>query len=85
MSYVHIHAPKPEIRMIVRRACPTCKRNTFFTYFSYEWYGPSCTCLKCGDRWNDGEMAERPFARGWRKRSIQQAKKYWRLVTKATP
>ena len=37
------------------------------------WYGWTIYCLGCGDRWQDGERGERPFARGWRVRAIQQA------------
>jgi hypothetical protein len=53
--------------------CPTCDAVTPMTCRYYEWYGPSMTCLGCGERWHDGEMEERPFARGWRKRRIQEA------------
>ena len=44
---------------------------------SYEYYGPDLTCCGCGERWQDGEMAERPFCPGWRKLNIGKAKRKW--------
>jgi len=79
-STLHICAPAPTERKLMRMECPTCKRRTFFTVWFYEWYGPSETCLRCGEHWNDGERSERPFARGWRQRSIADAKRMWRAA-----
>lgn len=42
------------------------------------WYGPTLTCLGCGDAWTDGELHERPFQRGWRANSIAKAQRDWR-------
>jgi hypothetical protein len=40
-----------------------------------EWYGTTWTCCGCGDEWQDGEMLERPFAPGWRKRNVEYARR----------
>jgi hypothetical protein len=40
-----------------------------------ERYGTTWTCCGCGDSWQDGERGERPFAPGWRKRSIEHARR----------
>lgn len=75
MSYLHINAPSPAFESCIVIDCPTCERprRAFCAY--YEWYGPSVTCAGCGERWDDGYQAKRPFARGWRdqarKRAIQ--------------
>ena len=41
------------------------------------WYGTDETCCRCGDCWQDGELAMRPFARGWRKAAIAKAQQEW--------
>ena len=74
---IHIHAPQPVTKRKFRRHCPTCQKRTTFIAFGYEWYGWLVTCLSCGDQWSDGERCERPFARGWRAKSIERAKKRW--------
>ena len=79
MSTVHVCSPLLLERKMGRAHCPTCERPTFFLMWYYEWYGGSSVCLRCGDRWNDGEMEERPFERAWRKKSIASAKKRWRM------
>jgi hypothetical protein len=76
---IHIHAPQATHRQKARRHCPTCAKRTTFVAFNTPWYGWDSTCLRCGDSWSDmGEMRERPFAPGWRKRSIEAAQKRWR-------
>ena len=74
-SYVHIHRPPVMENRRSRRHCPTCKRRTTFACFLYQWYGWDVTCLACGENWQDGEHAERPFAPGWRKANIDAAKR----------
>lgn len=55
--------------------CPTCKgRRKFWAWFQH-WYGWTVTCLRCGDRWQDGEMLERPFKPRWRQENIDHARK----------
>lgn len=77
-TLIHISQPIPVDRSLSRQACPTCKKKRWFVGWFYEWYGWDHTCLSCGDRWSDGEMCERPFMRGWRKKSIDSAKARWR-------
>lgn len=55
--------------------CPTCERRRRMWMEHAAWYGPLLTCLSCGDSWQDGERLMRPFARGWRQRSIDAARK----------
>ena len=58
--------------------CFNCKvRRRCLARFQ-DWYGWTITCLTCGDSWQDGEMIERPFQRGWRKEAVARAKKFWR-------
>ena len=70
---IHINVPEPVDEHCAVIDCPTCKRprRMFVTY--YAWYGASVTCAGCGERWNDGEMGERPFCRGWRDQSRRSA------------
>lgn len=71
-----------------RRMCPTCRKRTTFIVSCYHVDAPIsgvCICLNCGDEWGDGERLERPFAPGWRKRSIAEAKRRWREDRMETP
>lgn len=71
---IHIHRAPFLAARTKRMHCLTCaKRRTFFGWFQ-EWYGWHVTCLGCGDQWEDGEMLERPFMRGWRAKNIETAK-----------
>ncbi len=60
---------------VIDKYCPTCKKTTRFLAQFEEWYGWLCTCLECGDQWRDGELVERPFAPGWRRKRIERAMK----------
>jgi hypothetical protein len=40
-----------------------------------EWYGTTWTCAGCGDSWQDVERLERPFKPGWRRESIERARR----------
>ena len=75
MTYVHIYAPKPTSVECVVNFCPTCDRLRRMLVKQYEWFGPDFICAGCGDRWSDGEMLERPFMAGWRRKSIEYARK----------
>lgn len=79
MNNLHILAPAPITRKLLRLKCTTCEKKTWFTCWHYEWYGSSKTCLRCGENFADNQRCERPFAPGWRKRSIQDAKRLWRM------
>jgi hypothetical protein len=54
--------------------CPTCQRQRRMLAQFQEWYGTTLTCAGCGDQWTDGERHGRPFAPGWRERSIRNAR-----------
>lgn len=71
-------SPTIVARRIVRGHCPNCNRRTFFAGWFQVWYGWHETCLKCGDRWQDGEALQRPFMPRWRQESIEGARKAWR-------
>jgi hypothetical protein len=77
---LHIYAPQPDRHGLVYQRCPTCERNTHMLWFHVEWYGVDVTCPHCGERWQDGERLERPFAPGWRRDSIESAKRRWTRV-----
>lgn len=41
------------------------------------WYGPDWMCVDCGDSWSSEGLYGRPFARGWRKKSIASYERLW--------
>jgi hypothetical protein len=87
MGHIHIHSPPIDQIAIVRLDCPTCAKSRFMVRFFQEWYGSTLTCLKCGERWQSGEMCPRPFYRAWRKDSVRQVKetyRRWRKVLTAS-
>ena len=59
--------------------CETCGVNRRMLFRMEAWRGGFWTCLSCGENYNpeEGRM-ERPFARGWRRRSVAEAKRFWR-------
>jgi len=61
-------------------ACPTCKRKTLFFCQHTPWHGWGLTCLRCGERWDDVEMLERPFCPSWRRDNIRSARKRYRAI-----
>lgn len=73
---LHVHAPRGETRRS-RSYCPTCETTTRFVITTYEWYEPSSICCEYSDSWQGAEMTQRPFARGWRKRSMSRAERLW--------
>lgn len=81
---IHIHAPQSVNRTARREVCPCCNKRSVLLAWFYEWYGASVVCLRCGDRWADGERLPRPFARGWRKDSIESARKLWKKQSTRT-
>ncbi len=72
MTAVHIYAPRPVETACVVHDCPTCQRQRRMIASYYEWHGASVGCAGCGEWWHDGEQQERPFAQGWRRRSIER-------------
>lgn len=75
---LHLHAPSADRAEINRGDCPTCAKATRFVEIHVPWYGWTSSCLRCGDSWQDGERLERPFARGWRPRAIEEARARYR-------
>lgn len=59
------------------RVCPTENARRRMVGGFAPWYGWTVYCLGCGDRWQDGERGERPFARGWRKAAIRHAEEMY--------
>lgn len=82
MTCVHINCPTVTDRKLVRVPCPTCEKRRWMTAFYMPWYGWDHTCLKCGENWCDGEIAMRPFLRGWRIKSVAAAKARWRAAAR---
>jgi hypothetical protein len=74
MTYIHINRPKTESFCALNH-CPVCERPRRMLGQFAEWYGTTWTCCGCGDEWQDGEMLERPFAPGWRKRNVEHARR----------
>lgn len=57
--------------------CPVCeRRRRFIERWDGAWYGTTQYCA-CGDRWQDGELAPRPFERGWRKEAQDHFRAMW--------
>ena len=73
MTLVHIYAP-PVTRFAAVNDCPVCERPRRMLGEHAEWYGATWTCCGCGDQWQDGYRQDRPFAPGWRQRSIRRAR-----------
>ncbi|MBX9392237.1 hypothetical protein K4749_01150 [Streptomyces sp. TRM72054] len=68
--------PSFPIRRILN--CPTeGRRRRMAGIDGGPYYGPTLTCLGCGDAWTCGEMHERPFQRGWRQKAVAAAKRAW--------
>ena len=83
--YVHVHAPQPDAFGISRHHCPTCNRRTYMLWRHTPWYGTDDACLRCGEEWQDGERAERPFAPRWRERNKEAARTLYRRLRSAAP
>ncbi len=85
-NLVHIHVPPSTSRFAEVIDCPSCKlahkqsTRSLHLVFSFEWYGPSRTCLRCGRRWEDGEWMPLGFWPGSRQENIKAAIKRWRSM-----
>jgi hypothetical protein len=62
-------------RAILR--CPVCKRRRRHVVTLGGYYGSTIGCLGCGDSWMDGELAPRPWRRGWREESKARLRAKW--------
>jgi hypothetical protein len=65
---------------IAKGYCPTCKKDRYFFREVWEWYGLYDTCLKCGEKYFEGDRMDRPFCPGWRKHNIKKAKQLYRTL-----
>jgi hypothetical protein len=74
MQYIHINRARYSETKCAIVDCPTCQRPRRMLAQFQEWYGWTLTCAGCGDVWSDGEMHERPFEPGWRRKSIEHAR-----------
>lgn len=75
MTVLHVNWTRYSETSCLVINCPTCERQRRALYQFQEWYGGTVTCAGCGDMWQDGERLERPFAPGWRKQSIEHARR----------
>lgn len=60
--------------------CGTCHRKTTFCVDAAvgpmeDFYGPTFTCMSCGEMWDWDGRRERPFAPGWRKANKDAARR----------
>lgn len=74
MTVVHINCARYSRTECMVAHCPTCDRLRRMSAQFQEWYGWTVTCAGCGDCWMDGEMGERPFLPGWRRKGIEHAR-----------
>ena len=70
-----ICVPRIIERKVIKKRCRNCKSDQPILWEHLEFYGIDETCLRCGDRWNDGELCPEPteHRRGWRQRSVRDA------------
>lgn len=78
---VHINRP-PALYVATEADCPTCGTRERFAGYDQPWYGPTLTCLGCGDRFSDGERLPRPFKPRWRRESIAEAEQWWPVAVR---
>lgn len=80
MTRLHIYRPRSWSRRRILR-CPVDERLTECVVTVFVWHDPIVRCARCGESWSGGYMAERPFARGWRKEAQSKARKAWDEAT----
>lgn len=60
--------------------CPECnRRHRFVISWDGAWYGTT-SYGACGDRWQDGECAPRPFEQSWRKKAQAHFREMWKYA-----
>lgn len=79
-GYVHICRPEVVTKRAIAATCPDCKQRTRLLAYSYEWYGPDYTCIKCGRSFNEEAWCALPFVRGARAKEIKRAKERFRAT-----
>lgn len=75
---VHIHAPPCVTKHATAAVCPDCGKRTRLLTFTYEWYAPYMTCIRCGRSFNEDGWVPLPFVRGARVKEIALAKDRFR-------
>ncbi len=78
MSTVHIHAPPAIERSIRWVDCLDCKKRSPFAILSYDYYGPSACCMRCGRRYQEGEWCALDFCRNSRKANRDSMRAAWK-------
>lgn len=56
--------------------CAKPDARRLVAYDANPYYDPTVTC-ECGDSWSGGQLAERPFRRGWRKAAQARFEADW--------
>lgn len=74
----HILRPEVVTKHATSGTCPDCKQRTRFLSYSYEWFDPDATCIKCGRSFNEDGWVPLPFVRGSRQKEITRAKERFR-------
>jgi hypothetical protein len=80
MVKLHIYAPGSTAKEAHARTCPGCNQRTRLLKFYTPRYGWDATCIRCGQKWIDGESAEIPKTNGIRTDNIESAKIRWRVM-----
>lgn len=75
---LHILRPECVTKSAPSGVCPDCKRRTRFLTYTYEWFGPDCTCIRCGRSFNEDGWMQLPFVRGSRQKEIARARERFR-------
>lgn len=78
MGEVHIYRPECITKHATAGKCADCGERTRFLTFTYEWFGPDATCIKCGRSFNEDGWVGLPFVRGSRQKEITRAKERFR-------
>lgn len=75
---VHIYRPEVVTKQAVACTCPDCGQRTRMLTYTYEWFGPDMTCIKCGRSFNEDGWVPLPFVRGSRQKEIARARDRFR-------
>jgi len=75
---VHVYCPQVITKHAAACVCPDCGQRTRILSYTYEWFGPDGTCIKCGRSFNEDGWAALPFVRGSRQKEIARARERFR-------
>jgi len=76
--HIHIYAPPCLTKHAHAATCPDCGKRTRLLTFTYEWFGPDMTCIRCGRSFNEEGWVPLPFVRGSRAKEIARVKERFR-------